>query len=128
MHTEGFTLEGVDIEGKPNPDSWQIRLRHYKPGEAKYKTQKKKPGEENGRYDAFLPAGKVRHYKALSEKHQPFFDTLSEDEQDKALIATLGQFLIKYPTFPIVITEGAKKACCGLENGVRFVSAKMEAA
>ncbi|MDB9520326.1 hypothetical protein PN466_25605, partial [Roseofilum reptotaenium CS-1145] len=52
LHPEGFTLEGVDIEGKPNPDSWQIRLRHYKPGEAKYKTQKKKPGEEYGRYDA----------------------------------------------------------------------------
>jgi len=121
--SEGFTIEGVDIDGKPNRDSWQKRNRYpekhlNKDGKPiKYITQKKKPGEEHGRYDAFLPVGKVRHYKALSEKHQPFFDTLSEDEQDEVTITSLGQLLLKYPSFPIIITEGAKKACCGLENG-----------
>jgi len=47
---EGFTIEGVDINGQPNPDSWQKRNRYpekhlNKEGKPiKYITQKKKPG------------------------------------------------------------------------------------
>jgi len=124
---EGFTLTGVDIDGKPNPDSWQKRNRHpekhlNKDGKPiKYITQKKEPGEEHGRYDAFLADGSVVRYGELRRKCFEFLESLPEGEK-RDIILSLGQFLIKYPQFPIVITEGGKKACCGLENGHIVIS------
>ncbi len=124
---EGFTLTGVGIDGKPNPDSWQKRNRYpekhlNKDGKPiKYITQKKKPGEEHGRYDAFLPAGAVVRYGELRRKCFEFLESLPEGDR-RDILLSLGQFLLKYPKFPIAITEGGKKDCCGIENGYITIS------
>ncbi|MDB9518027.1 hypothetical protein PN466_13835 [Roseofilum reptotaenium CS-1145] len=107
--SEGFTIEGVGIDGQPNPDSWQKRNRYpekhlNKEGKPiKYITQKKKPGEKHGRYDAFLPAGYVVWYSELKWKCSDFLESLPEGDRGDTLLS-LGQFLIKHPSFPIVPT------------------------
>ncbi|MDB9519817.1 DUF3854 domain-containing protein [Roseofilum reptotaenium CS-1145] len=124
---EGFTIQGISIDGvKLNPDSWQKRNRYPekhldKDGKPiKYITQKKKPGEEHGCYDAFLPAGCVAWYSELKWRCSDFLSGTSGEKMDITL--SLGQFLVKHPSFPIIITEGAKKACCALENGYIAIS------
>ncbi|MDJ1177306.1 DUF3854 domain-containing protein [Roseofilum sp. BLCC_M91] len=118
---QGFTVQGVDVNGNPNPDSWQLRLRT--PGEdgAKYKT-KGKHGKEYGDYDAFLPKGKIGRYILHIKGLDDVLARADKERRYKCLGLHLGQFLIQSPQFPIVITEGAKKACCGLESGYITVS------
>ena len=125
---EGFEIQGVTVDGKPNPNSWQRRNRfpskHLgKDGKPiKYMTRAKQEGEEKGRYDAFLADSQVADFEKLKQKGFQCLKLDSVNGEIRDLLLPLGQFLLKYPTFPIVITEGAKKACCGIENGYITVS------
>ncbi|MBP0031520.1 DUF3854 domain-containing protein [Roseofilum sp. Guam] len=108
-HKAGFTVTGVDIAGKPNGNSWQLRLREEGKDGAKYKTRGRKAGEDCC-YDALLFRGKLTDFPKVAEraKEHVSLDTNKGD---------LWQWIYCFPHLPIAITEGAKKAACGIENG-----------
>ncbi|MDJ1172909.1 VapE domain-containing protein [Roseofilum capinflatum] len=107
-HESGFTVTGIDADGKPNRKSWQLRLKNPGNG-AKYKCRKRQEGEGCS-YDALLLGGRLSDFPLVAQKNQQHLSTVKSDKE-------LWVLMTAFDNLPIVITEGAKKAACGLENG-----------